>query len=83
GRLSHFFQIFVEVERARLVLMLAEMKEAEGKIDEAATILQEVQSLQCYILFLLLAPFDDEAKQLAQTVQTMEAKKLKEIPVFA
>ncbi|EPR62728.1 26s proteasome subunit p55, putative [Toxoplasma gondii ME49] len=172
-------KIFVEVERARLVLMLAEMKEAEGKIDEAATILQEVQvetfgamerrekteyilkqmslvlrrgdfircqiiskkistklldndedlqdlkiryyslmivyylhegmildcckayqsifitpsvqqkedqwikSLQCYILFLLLAPFDDEAKQLAQTVQTMEAKKLKEIPVFA
>ncbi|PHJ24074.1 26s proteasome subunit p55, partial [Cystoisospora suis] len=36
-------EIFVEVERARLVLMLAEMKEAEGKIDEAATILQEVQ----------------------------------------
>ncbi|KPM10519.1 26S proteasome non-ATPase regulatory subunit 12-like protein [Sarcoptes scabiei] len=36
-------KIYVEVERARLTLKLAHMKEAEGKIDEAAMILQELQ----------------------------------------
>ena len=36
-------KIYVEVERARLTLKLAHMKEGEGKIDEAATILQELQ----------------------------------------
>ncbi|PFH33288.1 putative 26s proteasome subunit p55 [Besnoitia besnoiti] len=172
-------KIFVEVERARLVLMLAEMKEAEGNIDEAANILQEIQVetfgamekrekteyilkqmalvlrrgdfircqiiskkinaklldndeslqdlkiryyrlmilyylhegmtldcckayhsiyntpsvqkdkeqwtliLQCYVLFLLLAPFDREVRQLAESVQVTEAKKLKEMPAFA
>lgn len=35
----YFYQIFVELERARLTKQLAEMKEAEGKIDEAAEIL--------------------------------------------
>ncbi len=38
-----FSQIFVELERARLTKTLAEMKEKEGKISEAADILQEVQ----------------------------------------
>lgn len=36
-------QIFVELERARLTRTLAEMKEKEGKLAEAAEILQEVQ----------------------------------------
>mmetsp|Transcript_59813 Transcript_59813/g.174836 ORF Transcript_59813/g.174836 Transcript_59813/m.174836 type:complete len:459 (+) Transcript_59813:92-1468(+) len=36
-------KIFVEVERARLTKMLAEMKEAEGNTEEAANLLQEVQ----------------------------------------
>lgn len=35
-------QIFVEIERARLTKQLARLKEEEGKIDEAAEILQEV-----------------------------------------
>lgn len=35
-------QIFVEIERARLTRKLATMTEAEGKIAEAADILQEV-----------------------------------------
>lgn len=35
-------QIFVEIERARLTKQLAKLKEQEGKIDEAADILQEV-----------------------------------------
>ncbi|KAG2483012.1 hypothetical protein HYH03_018092 [Edaphochlamys debaryana] len=35
-------KIFVEIERARLTKRLASMKEAEGKVDEAADILQEV-----------------------------------------
>ncbi len=35
-------QIFVEIERARLTKQLAKLKEEEGKIDEAADILQEV-----------------------------------------
>lgn len=36
-------KIYVEVERARLTHKLAMMKEAEGDITEAATILQELQ----------------------------------------
>eukprot|EP00922_Rhytidocystis_sp_ex-Travisia-forbesii_P055630 GHVS01082401.1.p1 GENE.GHVS01082401.1~~GHVS01082401.1.p1 ORF type:complete len:470 (+),score=83.88 GHVS01082401.1:271-1680(+) len=36
-------KIFVEVERARLTLVCAQIKEAEGAIEEAATLLQEVQ----------------------------------------
>lgn len=37
------FQIFVEVERARVIMRLAMIKEKQGKIDEAAALLQEVQ----------------------------------------
>mmetsp|Transcript_27487 Transcript_27487/g.63558 ORF Transcript_27487/g.63558 Transcript_27487/m.63558 type:complete len:457 (-) Transcript_27487:81-1451(-) len=36
-------KIFLEVEKARLTKQMAEMKEAEGKIEEAAGLLQEVQ----------------------------------------
>jgi 26S proteasome regulatory subunit N5 len=36
-------KIYVEVERARLIKMLADMKEAEGNIAEAADLLQDVQ----------------------------------------
>lgn len=36
-------KIYVEKQRARLTLKLARMRESEGKIDEAAKILQEVQ----------------------------------------
>jgi len=36
------FQMYVEVERARLVKRLAKIKEDEGQIEEAADTLQEV-----------------------------------------
>ena len=36
-------QIYVEVPRARLTMELARIKEADGDIDSAATILQELQ----------------------------------------
>lgn len=36
-------KIYVEVERARLTHKLAQMKEAEGNVGEAATIMQELQ----------------------------------------
>lgn len=36
-------KIFVEVEQARLTNILADMKESEGKVEEAANLLQEVQ----------------------------------------
>merc|ERR1712115_474235 len=36
-------KIFVEVEKARLTKMLADIKEKEGKIEEAANLMQEVQ----------------------------------------
>lgn len=36
-------QIYVEVERAHLTLELAKMKEEEGDIEEAASVLQELQ----------------------------------------
>lgn len=35
-------QIYVEIERARLTRKLAKIKEEEGKVKEAAEILQEV-----------------------------------------
>lgn len=36
-------KIYVEVERARLTYKLAQMKEADGKLDEASTIMQDLQ----------------------------------------
>jgi len=36
-------KIFVEVEKARLTMILADMKEADGNVEEAANLLQEVQ----------------------------------------
>lgn len=36
-------KIYVEIERARLTKILAQIKENQGKIEEAATILQELQ----------------------------------------
>lgn len=36
------FQIFVEVERARLTLMLSRAYEADGKVKEASETLQEI-----------------------------------------
>lgn len=36
-------QIYVEVERARLTHILAQMKEADGEVTEAANVLQELQ----------------------------------------
>jgi hypothetical protein len=39
GRL---LQIYVEIQRARLIKRLAKIKEGQGKIDEAAEIMQEV-----------------------------------------
>jgi len=36
-------KIFVEVEKARLTKILADMKEADGNVEEAANLLQEVQ----------------------------------------
>jgi 26S proteasome regulatory subunit N5 len=36
-------KIYVEIERARLTKKLAQIKEAEGNIDEATSILQELQ----------------------------------------
>lgn len=42
------YQIYVEVERARVTRLLAQIKEDEGKINEAADILQELQvRLKC------------------------------------
>lgn len=38
----HFVQIYVEIERARLTRKLAQLKEREGNIAEAADVLQEV-----------------------------------------
>jgi hypothetical protein len=35
-------QIYVEIQRARLIKRLAKIKEGQGKIDEAAEIMQEV-----------------------------------------
>lgn len=43
SQVSYNFQIYVEVERARLTHKLAQMKEAEGNVTEAANIIQELQ----------------------------------------
>ena len=40
---TYIAQIYVEVERARLTRMLSKIREDEGKIAEAAEILQELQ----------------------------------------
>jgi 26S proteasome regulatory subunit N5 len=40
-------QIFVEIERARLTKQLARLREEEGKVDEAAEVLQEVAVVSC------------------------------------
>ena len=45
-------QIYVEIERARLTRKLALMKEDEGKIKEAAEILQEVAVVRSCHAFL-------------------------------
>jgi len=39
----YLFQIYVEVERARLTHRLAQIKEDEGEISKAADIIQELQ----------------------------------------
>ena len=41
--LSHCLQIYVEVPRARLTMELSKIREAEGDIASAASILQELQ----------------------------------------
>lgn len=46
-------QIYVEIERARLTKMLAGIKEQDGDVTEAASILQELQVTQCQLLFIL------------------------------
>ena len=43
-------KIFVEVERARLIAMMADMKEVKGEIAEAATLLQEVQVRDDFVI---------------------------------
>jgi hypothetical protein len=49
---STLVQIFVEVERARLIRIMSRMKEAEGDINEAANLLQEVQvCIRSYVRF--------------------------------
>ena len=40
-------QIYVEIERARLTRKLAQLKEQEGNIAEAADVLQEVAVVSC------------------------------------
>ena len=40
-------KIYVENERARLTKILADIREAEGNITEAATVLQELQVGVC------------------------------------
>ena len=37
-----YFQIYVEIERARLIKKLAKIKEEQGLIAEAADLMQEV-----------------------------------------
>ena len=43
GVLEHLFQIYVEIERARLTMTLAKIREDQGNVNEAATVLQELQ----------------------------------------
>ena len=40
---ASFYQIYVEVPRARLTMELAKIKEAKNEITEAANVLQELQ----------------------------------------
>jgi hypothetical protein len=47
-------QIFVEVELARLTMMLAKMKEDDGNIAGASDTLQEIQVLLPNVSFFLL-----------------------------
>lgn len=47
--LVFFFQIYVEVPRARLTMELAKIKESRGEIAEAANILQELQVMDHFI----------------------------------
>eukprot|EP00967_Tisochrysis_lutea_P079499 scaffold108844_cov16-Tisochrysis_lutea.AAC.1 len=49
-----WLQIFVEIERARLTQRLANIKEAEGNVSEAAEILQEVAVVRAFFLHMLL-----------------------------
>lgn len=42
-----WFQIYVEIERARLTKTLATIKEQNGEVKEAASILQELQVTHC------------------------------------
>ncbi len=44
----------MEIERARLTRQLAKLKEEEGKIDEAAEILQEVAVVRSWLVQRLL-----------------------------
>ena len=45
-------QIYVEIERARLTRKLAQLKEQEGNIAEAADVLQEVAVVNAHGLLL-------------------------------
>lgn len=40
---TSLYKIYVEIERARLTMKLSKIKEAEGKLAEAADVLQELQ----------------------------------------
>ncbi len=48
-------QIYVEIERARLTRKLAQLKEREGNIAEAADVLQEVAVviLFCHVILVI------------------------------
>ena len=54
----------MEVPRARLTMELAKIKEANGEIAEAATVLQELQVLACCLLFLQFSKYFDMLKRL-------------------
>lgn len=43
-------KIFVEVERARLTRILVNIKEADGKVAEAAELLQDLQVISIFIV---------------------------------
>ncbi|EEC03388.1 26S proteasome regulatory complex, subunit RPN5/PSMD12, putative [Ixodes scapularis] len=73
-------KIYVEVERARLTHKLAQMKEAEGNVAEAATIMQELQALKKLLLFLVLSPHDNEQHDLLH--RTKADKRLDELPQY-
>ena len=54
----------MEIERARLTKQLAKLKEEEGKVDEAAEILQEVAVVR-HSWSTLLSPFYVHQAQMA------------------